>query len=392
VLTENFKNGSIAVYGSTGSIGIQTLDVIRRHPNIFSVYALTANTNSDLLIKQALEFLPSTVIITDKGKYHEVKEALRKTHIYVQAGQEALVSLAGSKGITSVVMAISGLAALNPLLSVVKEGYPVALANKEALVVAGGLIKQVVKKTHANLLPVDSEHSAILQCIAWDDVDSVDKLILTASGGPFLGYTREQLATVTREEALRHPTWRMSEKISIDSATLMNKGFEILEAHYLFNIPLEQIEVLVHPQSIIHSMVQFVDGSVRALLSLPDMRIPILYALSWPRKTESNWEKLDFCKLPPLTFEQPDTKTFRNLELAWEAAKNGGNAPCALNAANDVAVKAFLKKEISFPKMTQVIDKTLRITSYVEQPSLEDCFQTHEEAVAIAEEVVKSLR
>jgi 1-deoxy-D-xylulose-5-phosphate reductoisomerase len=380
----------IAILGSTGSIGTQTLDVIRQHPEDFEVEVLTAQNNCDLLIAQALEFKPNAVVIGNESNYQKVKEALLPHDIKVFAGQKAIAQVVEMETIDVVLTALVGYSGLIPTVHAIKAGKQIALANKETLVVAGEIITALAKENGVNIYPVDSEHSAIFQCLVGEFHNPIEKIILTASGGPFRGKDREFLQTVTREQALKHPNWDMGAKITIDSASLMNKGLEVIEAKWLFGLKTEQIEVVVHPQSIVHSLVQFEDGSIKAQLGLPDMRIPIQFALSYPDRLKSDFERFNFAKYPNLTFEQPDMKTFRNLQLAFDALATGGNAPCVLNAANEIAVAAFLNREVGFLEMSDLIEKTLAKATFVAHPSLEDYVASDAEARIITENLIKS--
>ena len=380
----------VAILGSTGSIGTQTLDVIRQHPDKFTVEVLTAQNNCDLLIAQALEFQPNAVVIGNEASYQKVKEALIPHDIKVFAGQKAIAQVVEMETIDLVLTALVGYAGLIPTVNAIKAGKQIALANKETLVVAGELITKLAKENAVNIYPVDSEHSAIFQCLVGEFHNPIEKIILTASGGPFRGKDRAFLETVTREQALKHPNWDMGAKITIDSASLMNKGLEVIEAKWLFGLKTEQIEVVVHPQSIVHSLVQFEDGSIKAQLGLPDMRIPIQFALSYPHRFKSNFERFDFLKYPQLTFEQPDLKTFRNLQLAFDALAQGGNAPCVLNAANEIAVAAFLRSEIGFLEMPDLIESTLGKVAFIAHPKLDDYVETDREARIITEQLIKS--
>lgn len=378
----------IAILGSTGSIGSQALDVIRRHSDLFEVYALTANRNVELLIKQALEFLPEMVVIADKQKYPRLKEALSHLPIKVWAGEDSLLQVVQADPVQMVLTAMVGYSGLKPTLSAIRAGKAIALANKETLVVAGDLVTRLALERQVPILPVDSEHSAIFQCLVGEAHNPVEKIILTASGGPFRTFSQEQLAHVTAKEALKHPNWNMGAKITIDSATLMNKGFEMIEAKWLFGLTTGQIQIVVHPQSIIHSMVQFRDSSIKAQMGLPDMRLPIQYALAYPQRIESDFERLDFSQLSALTFEEPDRKKFRCLELAYRAVQKGGNMPCILNAANEVVVAAFLENKIRFPAMSEIIEQTMEEVSFIASPEWEDYIQTDAEARIKAEEKI----
>lgn len=380
----------IAILGSTGSIGTQTLDVIRQHPEDFQVEVLTAQNNCDLLIAQALEFQPNAVVIGNESNYQKVKEALLPHDIKVFAGQKAIAQVVEMDTIDVVLTALVGYSGLIPTVHAIKAGKQIALANKETLVVAGEIITALAKENGVNIYPVDSEHSAIFQCLVGEFHNPIEKIILTASGGPFRGKDREFLQTVTREQALKHPNWDMGAKITIDSASLMNKGLEVIEAKWLFGLKTEQIEVVVHPQSIVHSLVQFEDGSIKAQLGLPDMRIPIQFALSYPHRLKSDFERFNFAKYPNLTFEQPDMKTFRNLQLAFDALAKGGNSPCVLNAANEVAVAAFLNREVGFLEMSDLIEETMTQTEFISHPTLQDYIDTDQRARELIENLIKS--
>ncbi len=366
----------IAIFGSTGSIGTQALDVMRSHPELFEAEVLTASSNVDLLIAQALEFQPNAVVILDQTHYPKLRDALSQTDIKVFAGQESLEQIAEMETIDLVLMAIVGFAALKPVLKTLETGKTLAIANKETFVVAGEIMMNSALNSNSLILPVDSEHSAIYQCLNGESTRAIDKIILTASGGPFRGKNKTFLETITAKDALKHPNWDMGAKITIDSASLMNKGFEMIEAKWLFGLKAEQIEVLVHPQSIIHSMVQFNDGSVKAQLGLPDMRLPIQYAMSWPDRISNEFPKMDFSKYPNLTFEQPDIATFPNLELARKAMIQGGNMPCIVNAANEMVVHAFLSDRIGFNFMPVLIEEAMEQIPFIQKPSLEDYFET----------------
>lgn len=379
----------IAILGSTGSIGTQALQVIEEHPDLYEAYALTAYNKVDLLIQQARKFMPEAVVIVNEEKYLQLKEALSDLPIKVYAGEEALCQIVESAPVHMVLTAMVGYAGLRPTINAIRAGKTIALANKETLVVAGELINSLANQYHTPILPVDSEHSAVFQCLAGEVGNPVEKVILTASGGPFRTYTMEQLQTVTKEQALHHPNWSMGAKITIDSASMMNKGFEVMEAKWLFGVRPEQIEVVVHPQSVIHSMVQFQDSAIKAQLGMPDMRLPIQYAFSYPDRVKSSFERLDFSKCTNLTFEQPDTKRFRNLALAYEALHQAGNMPCIVNAANEVVVAAFLKDEIGFLEMSDVIEKTMQKVSYIHVPTYDDYVATDMEARRVASELLK---
>lgn len=379
----------IAILGSTGSIGTQTLDVVRQHPEAFSVYALSAHRSIDLLIKQALEFNPAVVCIADETYYRPLCDALSDLPIRVLAGEKALAEMVTMPAIDVVVAAMVGYAGLRPTIEAIKAKKTIALANKETLVVAGEIIDRLAKRYKVDILPVDSEHSAIFQSLVGEDMTSVEKLLLTASGGPFRNFTLEQMQYVTAAEALRHPNWEMGAKITIDSASMMNKGFEVIEARWLFDIPVDKIQVLVHPQSVVHSAVQFVDGSVKAQLGTPDMRMPIQYALTYPERWMSDVARLDLFATQSLTFEEPDLKRFPNLALAYEAMNKGGNMPCVLNAANEVVNLAFREGTCGFMQMSDVIAKTMEKTMFITEPTYEDYVQTDKEARKIALELLK---
>lgn len=376
----------IAILGSTGSIGTQALQVIEEHPDLYEVYALTANNKVDLLVEQARKFHPEAVVIVNEDKYPQLKEALADMPVKVYAGADALCQIVESRPIDIVLTAMVGYAGLRPTMNAIKAGKTIALANKETLVVAGELINRLAGEYRAPILPVDSEHSAVFQCLEMNN--PVHKVILTASGGPFRTYTMEQLRTVTKEQALRHPNWHMGAKITIDSASMMNKGFEVIEAKWLFGVRPDQIEVVVHPQSVIHSMVEFEDGAVKAQLGVPDMRLPIQYAFSYPKREPLSGGRLDFSKYNTLTFEKPDTDRFRNLALAYESLHRGGNMPCIVNAANEVVVAAFLKDQISFLGMSDVIEKAMVRVPFIQNPDYADYVETDAETRRIAAELV----
>ncbi|WP_321479502.1 1-deoxy-D-xylulose-5-phosphate reductoisomerase [uncultured Bacteroides sp.] len=388
MIQEEKKKKQIAILGSTGSIGSQALQVVDEHPDLYEVYALTANNKVDSLIAQARKFNPEAVVIANEDKYEVLKEALVDLPIKVYAGADALCQIVESAPIDIVLSAMVGYAGLKPTIRAICAGKAIALANKETLVVAGELINSLAQQYRTPILPVDSEHSAIFQCLTGEVGNPIEKIILTASGGPFRTATLEELAVVKKEQALKHPNWEMGAKITIDSASMMNKGFEVIEAKWLFGVTPEQIEVLVHPQSVIHSMVQFEDGAVKAQLGVPDMRLPIQYAFSYPDRLYSSFERLDFSKCANLTFEQPDTTRFRNLALAYEAMNQGGNMPCIINAANEIVVSAFLHDEISFLGMSDVIERTMQRVSYVKSPLLEDYVASDSEARRIAREMI----
>ena len=378
--------------GSTGSIGTQTLDVIRQHPDWFTVEVLTAQHNWELLVAQASEFKPNAVVIGNEDHYSKVKEALSGEPIKVFAGQKAIAQVVEMETIDVVLTALVGYSGLIPTVHAIRAGKQIALANKETLVVAGELITALAKQHGVNIYPVDSEHSAIFQCLVGEFHNPIEKIILTASGGPFRGKDTSYLSSVTREQALKHPNWDMGAKITIDSASLMNKGLEVIEAKWLFGLKTEQIEVVVHPQSIVHSLVQFEDGSIKAQLGLPDMRIPIQFALSYPDRLKSNFERFNFANYPQLTFEQPDVKTFRNLQLAYDALAAGGNAPCILNAANEIAVAAFLNRQIGFLEMSDLIEETLNQANFLARPQLEDYIESDRQARELSENLLTSKR
>ncbi|MDR2962954.1 MAG: 1-deoxy-D-xylulose-5-phosphate reductoisomerase [Bacteroidales bacterium] len=383
----NIRTKKIAILGSTGSIGTQALEVIAAHEQEFSVEVLTAGTNADLLIAQAKQFNPNVVVIADTAKYAYVKQALEGDDIKIFAGEEAIADVASMNTVDVVLGALVGYAGLLPVITAIEHGKTVALANKEVLVVAGQLVNALSHKHKANILPVDSEHSAIFQCLAGEMQygNEAEKLFLTASGGPFRGMNSADLQTVTKREALQHPNWSMGAKVTIDSASLMNKGLEMIEARWLFGVAPQNIEVVVHPQSIIHSAVQFTDGSIKAQMGLPDMKLPIQYALSYPQRLHSDFPRFSFWDYPNLTFEKPDLTVFRNLQLAYYAIEKNGNMPCIMNAANEVAVQKFLHDKISFLAMPDLIEKTMNAIPFVANPTLSDLIQTHAEAIALAQ-------
>ncbi|HEY8397848.1 MAG TPA: 1-deoxy-D-xylulose-5-phosphate reductoisomerase [Flavihumibacter sp.] len=366
----------IALFGSTGSIGTQALAVIEANPHLFTAEVLTAQQNDELLVQQALRVQPNIVVIGDENRYQKVKQALAGTDIKVFAGERALEEVAAMDCYDLMLAGIVGFAGLKPTLQAVEQGKPVALANKETLVVAGDIVMQKAVEKRVPIIPVDSEHSAIFQCLVGENLNPIDKIILTASGGPFLGKKPNFLVNVKRDHALQHPNWSMGAKITIDSATLMNKGLEMIEAKWLFNLRPEQVQVLIHPQSIIHSMVQFEDGSIKAQMGLPDMKLPIQYAMAFPQRIQNKFPRYDFRKPNTLTFEEPDIKTFRNLGLAMEALQKGGNLPCILNAANEIAVYAFLRNRVGFLDMTDVIERTMNKLEFIENPTLDQYFET----------------
>ncbi len=379
----------IAIFGSTGSIGTQALEVIASNTDRFSVEILTAQNNDELLVQQALKFNPNIVVIGDEKKYLKVKEALASTSVKVFAGEKSLEEVAAMDCYDLMIAAIVGYAGLKPTLQAISNNKVIALANKETLVVAGDIVMKKAVENRVPIIPVDSEHSAIFQCLVGETRNKIEKVILTASGGPFLGRKPNYLVNVKREHALQHPNWTMGAKITIDSATLMNKGLEMIEARWLFNLKPEQIQVVIHPQSIIHSMVQFEDSSIKAQMGLPDMKLPIQYALAFPKRIATQFPRYDFKKVSTLTFEEPDIKTFRNLALAMEALKKGGNLPCIMNAANEIAVYAFLKNRINFLDMTDVIEKVMEHVAFIEKPTLEEYFESDAEARNFAADLIK---
>jgi 1-deoxy-D-xylulose-5-phosphate reductoisomerase len=380
------KKKQIAILGSTGSIGTQALKVIEEHPDLYEAYALTANNQVELLAEQARKFMPAAVVIANEAKYLQLKEMLADLPIQVYAGADALCEIVEAKPIDVVLASMVGYAGLRPTMNAIRAGKAIALANKETLVVAGELINALAQQYKTPILPVDSEHSAIFQCL--EPNNALEKVILTASGGPFRKFTMEQLQHVTKEQALKHPNWEMGAKITIDSATMMNKGFEVIEAKWLFGVRPDQIEVVVHPQSIIHSMVQYEDGAVKAQLGMPDMRLPIQYAFSYPQRIKASFDRLDFSKMTELTFEQPDTNRFRCLALAYEALNKGGNMACIVNAANEVVVSAFLKDRIPFLRMSEVIEQSMAKVPFIQTPTYEDYVATDAEARCIAESLI----
>jgi 1-deoxy-D-xylulose-5-phosphate reductoisomerase len=379
----------IAIFGSTGSIGTQTLEVIEANPDKFSAEILTAYTNDKLLIRQALQFNPNCVVIGDEKKYQDVKDALSGTDIKVFAGAQSLEEVADMDCYDMMVAGIVGYAGLKPTLRALENSKPIALANKETLVVAGDIIMRKALEKRVPIIPVDSEHSAIFQCLVGEGGNKIEKVILTASGGPFLGKKPNFLVNVKRDHALQHPNWTMGAKVSIDSATLMNKGLEMIEAKWLFNLQPSQIQVVIHPQSIIHSMVQFQDGSIKAQMGLPDMKLPIQYAIAFPQRIDNKFPRYDFRKNNTITFEEPDLRTFRNLALAMEALNKGGNMPCVLNAANEIAVYAFLRNRIGFLDMTEMVERTIQKIPFIEKPTLEEYFESDGEARNFAASVVE---
>ena len=380
---------TVAILGSTGSIGTQTLDVIDRHSELFEVYALTAHSNIDLLVEQARIYRPEVVAIADERHYKTLREALDGLPIKVFAGADSICQIAAMSPIDTVVTAMVGYSGLLPTVRAIEAGKKIALANKETLVVAGELVTDLALRNRVDIVPIDSEHSAIFQCLVGENENSVEKLILTASGGAFRDTPKDDLRLATAADALRHPTWKMGAKITIDSATMMNKGFEVIEARWLFDIPIDKIEVIIHPQSIVHSMVQFCDGSIKAQLGQPDMRHPIQYALTFPDRLNAQVERANLADIHQLTFEKPDYKKFRNLGLAYDALRRGGNIPCILNAANEVAVDAFLKGKIGFFAMSDIIEQTISETAFISSPTLDDYIATDREARARSSEKIK---
>ncbi len=380
----------IAILGSTGSIGTQTLEVVSEHPDRFEVYTLTANNNVELLIEQAKQFMPDSVVIANEALYPRLQEALKELPIKVYAGDDAIAEIVESEPIDIVVTAMVGYSGLKPTIHAIKAHKTIALANKETLVVAGDLIKRLALENHAPIIPVDSEHSAIFQCLVGEWDNPIDKIILTASGGPFRQFTAEQMKTVTRSDALKHPKWNMGNKITIDSATLMNKGFEMIEAKWLFNVEPKDIEIAIHPQSIVHSMVQFADGAVKAQLGTPDMTLPIRYALSYPERLTSPAPKLSLEDYASLTFERPDFVRFPLLQYAFDAIAEGGNMPCILNAANEIAVAAFLQERISYPQIIQTVSETMAHVERIASPSYDDYVHTNQIARKYAEDLIQT--
>ena len=382
----------IAILGSTGSIGTQALQVIAEHADMYEAYVLTANNQADKLIEQARAFKPEAVVIANDEHYEKVKQALKDLPIKVYAGAEALEQVVTDEAVDIVLTALVGFAGLKPTISAIKSGKAIALANKETMVVAGELVNALADKYKAPILPVDSEHSAIFQCIVGEWQNPIEKILLTASGGPFRTFTREQLASVTKEQALKHPNWKMGAKITIDSASMMNKGFEVMEARWLFGVEPSRIEVLVHPQSIIHSAVQFEDGAVKAQMGMPDMRLPIQFAFSYPDRLKSSFPRIDFSQCTQLTFEKPDTERFRNLALAYAAIDRGGNMPCIVNAANEIVNAGFLHDQISFLGMSDVIEQTMQQATFITSPTLDDYMNTDAQARRIAADIMAAKR
>ncbi|MBT6197375.1 MAG: 1-deoxy-D-xylulose-5-phosphate reductoisomerase [Pelagibacteraceae bacterium] len=384
----NKKKKHIAILGSTGSIGTQSLEVVDAHPERFVVEVLTANNNSKLLIEQSKKYKPNVVVITNESKYKEVNNALFDLGIKVFSGENSLEEVVENENIDIVLTALVGYSGLKPTIRAIKSGKNIALANKETLVVAGDLITKLCKQYGVSIYPVDSEHSAIFQCLVGEHFNPIEKIYLTASGGPFRGKNREELLHVTKEQALKHPNWEMGSKITIDSASMMNKGLEVIEAKWLFDLKKEQIEIVVHPQSVVHSAVQFTDGSVIAQLGIPDMKLPIQYALGFPERLENNFKRFSFLDYPELTFEKANFDTFKNLSLAYSAMEKGGNIPCILNAANEVVVDAFLKDKISFLSMSDVIENCMEKITFVKNPKLEDYINTDQETRILANELL----
>ena len=380
----------IAILGSTGSIGTQALEVLEANPDAFELEVLTAHSSGDLLIEQALKFKPNCVVIGDETQFKKVQDALFDEGIKVFAGADSLAQVVQMEEIDMVLTALVGYAGLRPTLAAIEAGKHIALANKETLVVAGEIVTDLAQKKGVNIYPVDSEHSAIFQCLVGEFHNPIEKIYLTASGGPFRGQNREQLASVTKAQALKHPNWDMGAKITIDSASMMNKGLEVIEAKWLFNLKPEQIDVIVHPQSIVHSIVQFEDGSMKAQMGLPDMKLPIQFALGYPNRLKSDFPRFNFLNYPQLTFEQPDSQTFRNLALAFEAMKMGGNMPCILNAANEIAVDAFLKDKVSFLGMSDVIEQSMQRVAFIKKPNYNDYVATDAETRLFASQLMKN--
>lgn len=381
----------IALFGSTGSIGKQTLEVVAANPHLFEISVLTAHKNADLLIEQALKFNPNVVVIVDESGYQKVNEALKNSDVKVYTGEEALISVAQMAEIDIVLTALVGFSGLKPTIAAIEAGKNIALANKETLVVAGEIVTKLAKEKGVNIYPVDSEHSAIFQCLTGEAMNPIEKIYLTASGGPFRGKKREELISITKEQALKHPNWDMGAKITIDSASMMNKGLEVIEAKWLFGLSNQQIDVIVHPQSIIHSLVQFKDGSMKAQMGLPDMKLPIQYALTYPQRFETDFERFDFLNYPNLTFEKPDLHTFRNLQLAYDAMEKGGNLACVLNAANEVTVEAFLKDKIKFLDIAAINEKVLVTANFIANPTLEALYQTDLSARSLVQEIISKI-
>jgi 1-deoxy-D-xylulose-5-phosphate reductoisomerase len=378
----------LAILGSTGSVGTQTLEVVELYPDHFSITVLTAGKNADLLIQQALKFKPSAIVVSDKSAYEKVKDALEGKGIEVYFGEEALIDVVQRDDIDIVLTAVVGAVGLKPTVAAIEAGKDIALANKETLVVAGELITNLIEKNNVKLLPVDSEHSAIFQCLAGEEENPIEKIILTASGGPFRGLSRNDLVSVTKVEALKHPNWSMGAKITIDSASLMNKGLEVIEAKWLFGLEADQVDVIIHRQSIVHSLVQFEDGSLKAQMGLPDMKLPIQYALTYPKRFKNDFPRFNFLDYPTLTFEQPDMEVFKNLKLAYQALEAGGNAPCVLNGANEIVVEAFLNDQVGFLEMSDIIEETLCQVKSQKTLSLEDYLQYDLESRTVARSLI----
>ncbi|MBS3768689.1 MAG: 1-deoxy-D-xylulose-5-phosphate reductoisomerase [Bacteroidales bacterium] len=378
----------IAILGSTGSIGTQALEVINQYPQHFDVKVLSAKSNAELLAKQARQYVPASVVVGDETKYEQLRNDLANNHVNIYSGVNALAEIVKSKDIDLVLISLVGYAGLLPTINAIKSGKEIALANKETLVVAGDLVRSLAGKYQVPIYPVDSEHSAIYQCLVGEENNNVEKIYLTASGGPFRDFSREQMKHVSKEDALKHPNWSMGDKITIDSASLMNKGLEAIEAHWLFGLEPEQIDVVIHPQSIIHSVVQFEDGSMKAQMGLPDMKLPILYALTAPDRLKSDFKRFNFEDFSRLTFEKPDSERFPSLFLAYESMKAGGNMPCILNAANEIAVEAFLENKIGFLQMSTIVEQTMNKISYIRNPVLEDYIQTDEETRVLARSLI----
>ena len=385
------KRKKVAILGSSGSIGTQALEVVEEQSHLFEVEVLTVHRNAKLLVEQAKKFKPNAVVIVDETMYSHVNDALFEEDIMVYSGPDALEQVVAYKEIDIVLTALVGYAGLKPTIAAINAGKDIALANKETLVVAGELVTNLAREKGVNILPVDSEHSAIFQCLVGEYMNPIEKIILTASGGPFLGKSSHELQSVTKEQALKHPNWEMGDKITIDSASLMNKGLEVIEAKWLFDLKPEQIEVIVHQQSIVHSLVQFEDGSIKAQFGLPDMKLPIQYAMGFPKRHKNNFTRFNFLNYPELTFEAPDKKTFRNLVLAFKALEKGGNAPCVLNAANEIVVEAFLEEKIGFLQMSDVIEKCMRGAVFISKPKLEDYIKSDKEARTITKRIIDSL-
>ena len=390
-MTEEIKKKRIAILGSSGSIGTQALEVVDEQSHLFQVEVLTVYKNADVLIAQAKKFRPNAVVIVDETKYSKVNDALHDDDITVYSGVDALEQVVAYKEIDIVLTALVGYAGLKPTIAAINAGKDIALANKETLVVAGELVTNLAREKGVNILPVDSEHSAIFQCLVGEYMNPIEKIILTASGGPFIGKSIQELESVTKNQALKHPNWDMGAKITIDSASMMNKGLEVIEAKWLFNLKPEQIEVIVHPQSIVHSLVQFEDGSIKAQLGLPDMKLPIQYAMGFPKRQKNNFTRFNFLNYPELTFEAPDKKTFRNLVIAFKALEKGGNAPCVLNAANEIVVEAFLQDKIGFLQMSDVIERCMQDVAFIDKPDLEDYIKSDKEARTITKRIIDSL-